>query len=83
MAGLTAGVACAAGGAPPTEIGNPNIPWSKHPEWWPIGYIGKTDVPFLVLQGGEDPAPQRAVLCPTGQRTARLPQSLILRQVFP
>ena len=55
MAGLTAGVACAAGGAPPTEIGNPNIPWSKHPEWWPIGYIGKTDIPFLVLQGGEDP----------------------------
>lgn len=55
MAGLTAGVACAAGGAPPTEIGNPNIPWSKHPEWWPIGYIGKTATPFLVLQGGEDP----------------------------
>ena len=55
MAGLTAGVACAAGGAPPTEIGNPNIPWSQHPEWWPIGYIGKTATPFLVLQGGEDP----------------------------
>ena len=55
MAGLTAGVACAAGGAPPTEIGNPNIPWAQHPEWWPIGYIGKSEIPFLVLQGGEDP----------------------------
>lgn len=55
MAGLTAGVACAAGGAPPTEIGNPNIPWSQHPEWWPIGHIGKSKTPFLVLQGGEDP----------------------------
>ena len=48
-------VACAAGGAPPTEIGNPNIPWAQHPEWWPIGYIGKNTTPFLVLQGGEDP----------------------------
>ncbi len=48
-------VACTAGGAPPTEIGNPNIPWSKHPEWWPIGYIGACKTPFLVLQGGEDP----------------------------
>ncbi len=48
-------VACAAGGAPPTEIGNPNIPWAQHPEWWPIGYIGKNNTPFLVLQGGEDP----------------------------
>jgi len=48
-------VACVAGGAPPTEIGNPNIPWSKHPEWWPIGYIGACKTPFLVLQGGEDP----------------------------
>ncbi len=48
-------VACAAGGAPPTEIGNPNIPWSKHPEWWPIGYISKQSTPILVLQGGEDP----------------------------
>ncbi len=55
MAGLTAGVACAVGGAPPTEIGNPNIPWAEHPEWWPIGYIGKCETPFLVLQGGEDP----------------------------
>lgn len=55
MAGLTAGVTCAAGGAPPTEIGNPNIPWSEHPEWWPIGYIGQSETPFLVLQGGEDP----------------------------
>ena len=48
-------VACAAGGAPPTEIGNPNIPWAEHPEWWPIGYIGQSPTPFLVLQGGEDP----------------------------
>lgn len=55
MAGLTAGVACAAGGAPPTEIGNPNIPWSEHPEWWPIGFIGSCPTPFLVLQGVDDP----------------------------
>ena len=48
-------VACAAGGAPPTEIGNPNIPWAQHPEWWPIGYIGQCKTPILVLQGGEDP----------------------------
>ena len=34
-------VACAAGGAPPTEIGKQNIPWAQHPEWWPIGYIGQ------------------------------------------
>lgn len=54
MAGLTAGVACAAGGAPPTEIGRAGE-WADHKEWWPIGYIGKTATPFLVLQGGEDP----------------------------
>ncbi len=48
-------VTCAAGGAPPTEIGNPNIPWAQHPEWWPIGYIGNGSTPILVLQGGEDP----------------------------
>ncbi len=48
-------VACAAGGAPPTEIGNPKSPWSQHPEWWPIGYIGQQPTPILVLQGGEDP----------------------------
>ena len=54
MAGLTAGVACAAGGAPPTEIGRPGE-WADHTEWWPIGYIGKCETPFLVLQGGEDP----------------------------
>ncbi len=48
-------VACSAGGAPPTEIGNPNIPWAQHPEWWPIGYIQKQETPILVLQGGEDP----------------------------
>ena len=54
MAGLTAGVACAAGGAPPTEIGRAGE-WADHTEWWPIGYIGKSETPFLVLQGGEDP----------------------------
>lgn len=54
MAGLTAGVACAAGGAPPTEIGRAGE-WADHKEWWPIGYIGKSKTPFLVLQGGEDP----------------------------
>ncbi|MBR2233642.1 MAG: alpha/beta hydrolase [Prevotella sp.] len=54
MAGLTAGVACAAGDAPPTEIGRAGE-WADHKEWWPIGYIGKTATPFLVLQGGEDP----------------------------
>ncbi len=48
-------VACSAGGAPPTEIGNPNIPWAQHPEWWPIGYIAATETPILVMQGGEDP----------------------------
>ncbi len=54
MAGLTADVACAAGGAPPTEIGRAGE-WADHKEWWPIGYIGKSETPFLVLQGGEDP----------------------------
>lgn len=54
MAGLTAGVACAVGGAPPTEIGRDGE-WNDHKEWWPIGYIGKCQTPFLVLQGGEDP----------------------------
>ena len=54
MAGLTADVACAAGGAPPTEIGRAGD-WANHTEWWPIGYIGKSKTPFLVLQGGEDP----------------------------
>ena len=48
-------VTCAAGGAPPTELGNPNIPLAQHTEWWPIGYIGKQSAPLLVLQGGEDP----------------------------
>lgn len=48
-------VACAVGGAPPTEIGNPNIPWSKHPEWWPIGYIKAGQPPLLLLQGDKDP----------------------------
>jgi acetyl esterase/lipase len=54
MAGLTAEVACAAGGAPPTEIGRAGE-LDDHKEWWPIGYIGKCTTPFLVLQGGEDP----------------------------
>lgn len=48
-------VACAAGGAPPTELGRPGIPWGDRREFWPIGYIGKSETPFLVLQGGEDP----------------------------
>ncbi|MCR5820774.1 MAG: alpha/beta hydrolase fold domain-containing protein [Bacteroidaceae bacterium] len=48
-------VACAAGGAPPTELGRPGIPWGDRKENWPIGYIGKNKTPFLVLQGGEDP----------------------------
>jgi acetyl esterase/lipase len=47
-------VACAAGGAPPTEIGRRGE-WAEHTEWWPIGYIGPCKTPFLVLQGGEDP----------------------------
>ena len=47
-------VACAAGGAPPTEIGRAGE-WADHTEWWPIGYIGQNPTPFLVLQGGEDP----------------------------
>ncbi len=48
-------VACAAGGAPPTELGRPGIPWGDNKDLWPIGYIGKSNTPFLVLQGGEDP----------------------------
>ena len=48
-------VACAVGCAPPTEIGNPNIPWAQHPEWWPIGYIKAGQPPLLLLQGSEDP----------------------------
>lgn len=55
MLGVKGLVTCAVGGAPPTEIGNPNIPWSKHPEWWPIGYIKKETAPMLILQGSEDP----------------------------
>lgn len=51
----TCSVACAVGGAPPTEIGNPNSPWAQHPEWWPIGYIHRLETPILVLQGAEDP----------------------------
>ena len=47
-------VACSAGGVPPTEIGREGE-WTNHTEWWPIGYIGKSNTPFLVLQGGEDP----------------------------
>ena len=48
-------VACAVGGAPPTEMGRPGIPWGDRKELWPIGYIGACKTPFLVLQGGEDP----------------------------
>lgn len=51
----TSSIACAVGGAPPTEIGNSSIPWAQHPEWWPVGHIKQTSVPFLVLQGDEDP----------------------------
>ena len=47
-------VACAAGGAPPTEIGRKGE-LAEHTEWWPVGYIGQSQTPFLVLQGGEDP----------------------------
>lgn len=55
MLGVKGLVTCAVGGAPPTEIGNPNSPWSQHPEWWPIGYIKKDTSPMLLLQGSEDP----------------------------
>ena len=48
-------VACAVGGAPPTELGRPGIPWGDRKDFWPIGYIGKSNTPFLVLQGAEDP----------------------------
>lgn len=48
-------VNCVAAGSPPTEIGNPNIPWSKHPEWWPVGYFSDKASPMLLLQGYEDP----------------------------
>ena len=48
-------VACAAGGAPPTELGRKGIPWGDRKELWPIGYIGQCKPPILVLQGGEDP----------------------------
>ena len=47
-------VACAVGGAPPTEIGRRGA-MAEKTEWWPIGYIGQCKTPFLVLQGGEDP----------------------------
>lgn len=48
-------VTCVAAGSPPTEIGNPASPWSKHPEWWPIGYFdAKTVSPMLLLQGIDD-----------------------------
>jgi len=48
-------IACVVGGAPPTEIGNPNNPWSQRPDWWPIGYISPNHPPILMLQGDEDP----------------------------
>lgn len=55
MLGVKNLVTCAVGGAPPTEIGNPQNPWNNHPEWWPIGYIKKETAPILILQGSEDP----------------------------
>lgn len=55
MLGVKGLVTCAVGGAPPTEIGNPNNPWNDHPEWWPIGHIKKETAPMLILQGSEDP----------------------------
>lgn len=55
MLGAKGLVTCAVGGAPPTEIGNPNNPWNDHPEWWPIGHIKKETSPMLILQGSEDP----------------------------
>lgn len=55
MLGVKGLVTCAVGGAPPTEIGNPNNPWNDHPEWWPIGHIKKDTAPMLILQGSEDP----------------------------
>lgn len=48
-------VACAAGGAPPTELGRPGNPFGDRKEFWPIGYIAGCATPFLVLQGAEDP----------------------------
>ena len=48
-------VACAVGGAPPTELGRPGISWGDRKEFWPIGYTGPCTTPILVLQGGEDP----------------------------
>lgn len=55
MLGVKNLVTCCVGGAPPTEIGNHNNPWDKHPEWWPIGHIKKETSPILILQGSEDP----------------------------
>jgi len=52
---FSSSVTCACGGAPPTEIGNNNHPWSQHPEWWPIGYEKADTPPLLLLQGSEDP----------------------------
>ena len=47
-------VACAVGGAPPTELGRAGG-WADQKELWPIGYIGACKTPILVLQGAEDP----------------------------
>ena len=52
---FSSSITCAVGGSAPTEIGNPNNPWSEHPEWWPIGYISSNNPPILLLQGDEDP----------------------------
>ncbi len=76
----TASVACAVGGAPPTEIGNPNSPWSQHPEWWPVGYIHRLTTPLLVLQGAEDPIvrPNLTLDWVTKMRSAGTPVELVL-----
>lgn len=47
---FSSSVACAVGGAPPTEIRG-----AKTKEWWPIGYIKGGQPPLLLLQGSEDP----------------------------
>lgn len=47
-------VACAVGGAPPTELGRAGG-WADQKELWPIGYISACKTPILVLQGAEDP----------------------------
>ena len=48
-------VACSAGGAPPTQLGNNDSPFAQQTAWWPIGYIRKDVSPVLVMQGADDP----------------------------